>query len=64
MESQYDCLVNASSLKFLNLLEKLLLLTQTRMCDRNLFDGYLKNINEIDYKQFIIKDKNNVSLKI
>lgn len=45
-------------LKFTFLSEKLLALTQTRICDRKLLKGYFKNINELDYRQFIIHDKN------
>lgn len=63
MESKYNHLENEDSLKFSILLEKLLSLTQTRICDRKLLKGYLKNINELDYKQFVIHDKN-VSIKI
>jgi hypothetical protein len=46
------------SLKFSLLLEKLLTLTQSRICDRKLLNGYFKNINEIDYRKFILQDKN------
>lgn len=49
------------SSKFSILSEKLLTMTQSRICDRKLLNGYFKVINEIDYRTINIVD-NNVSL--
>lgn len=46
------------SLKFALLSQKLLTHTQSRICDRKLLNGYFRNINELDYRNIIVNDKN------
>ncbi|XP_058793535.1 HEAT repeat-containing protein 6 [Phymastichus coffea] len=63
-----DCVPNYpntdDSLRFSLLSEKLITVTQSRICDRKLLDGYFKNINEIDYRKILIRDNNAIMLLI
>ncbi|KAJ8687142.1 hypothetical protein QAD02_022936 [Eretmocerus hayati] len=52
------------SLKFSSLVEKLLALTQSRICDRKMLTTYFKNINELDPRLFNVNDKNAMMLLV
>lgn len=46
------------SIKFALMSKKLFALTQSRICDRKLLNEYFMNVNDLDYRNIVINDKN------
>ena len=58
MDLQPNYMNKEHSFKFSLITDQMLSLTQSRICDRKLLNGCFKSINGLDYRNFIIQDKN------
>lgn len=53
-----NCIVNDTTVQFFSLIERLLSLTSTKLSDKKQINGYLNDLNELDYRCLDIVNNN------